>query len=80
MGVFYEVRVHVAEYQDDYKGRKGSSTSMGIRKVKKQRFVSGGFLRSFTYHKEMFQSINSTIFFFFWNLKNTFFNKSQTYD
>ena len=34
MGVFYEVRVHVAEYQDDFKGRKGSSTSMGIRKVK----------------------------------------------
>ncbi|XP_023336007.1 arrestin homolog isoform X2 [Eurytemora carolleeae] len=33
MGVFYEVRVHVAEYQDDYKGRKGSSTSMGIRKT-----------------------------------------------
>ena len=38
MGVFYEVRVHVAEYQDDYKGRKGSSTSMGIRKVSRRTF------------------------------------------
>jgi hypothetical protein len=33
MGVFYDVRAHIAESQDDYTGKKGSTVSMGIRKV-----------------------------------------------
>merc|ERR1719483_151335 len=33
MGVFYDVRVHLAESTDDYVGKKGSTVSMGIRKV-----------------------------------------------
>ena len=33
MGVFYDVRVHLAEDADDYQGKKGSTVSMGIRKV-----------------------------------------------
>ena len=34
MGVFYEVRVHLAENADDFVGKKGTTVSMGIRKVK----------------------------------------------
>jgi len=33
MGVFYDVRVHLAEDHDDYIGKKGSTVTMGIRKV-----------------------------------------------
>ena len=33
MGVFYDVRVHIAENAEDYQGKKGSTVSMGIRKV-----------------------------------------------
>ena len=33
MGVFYDIRVHLAENADDYQGKKGSTVSMGIRKV-----------------------------------------------
>ena len=33
MGVFYDVRVHLAENSDDYVGKKGTTVSMGIRKV-----------------------------------------------
>ena len=33
MGVFYDIRVHLAENADDYNGKKGSTVSMGIRKV-----------------------------------------------
>lgn len=33
MGVFYDVRVHLGESQDDYVGKKGSTVTMGIRKV-----------------------------------------------
>lgn len=33
MGVFYDVRVHLADQAEDYTGKKGSSVSMGIRKV-----------------------------------------------
>ena len=33
MGVFYEVRVHLAENADDFVGKKGTTVSMGIRKV-----------------------------------------------
>jgi hypothetical protein len=36
MGVFYDVRAHIAECQDDYTGKKGSTVSMGIRKVSNQ--------------------------------------------
>ena len=34
MGVFYDVRVHLAESGDDYQGKKSSTVAMGIRKVK----------------------------------------------
>ena len=34
MGVFYDVRVHLAESADDYQGKKSSTVAMGIRKVK----------------------------------------------
>ena len=34
MGVFYDVRVHLAESSDDYQGKKSSTVAMGIRKVK----------------------------------------------
>ncbi len=34
MGVFYDVRAHIAESQDDYTGKKGSTVGMGIRKVR----------------------------------------------
>ena len=33
MGVFYDVRVHLAENSDDYVGKKGTTVSMGIRKA-----------------------------------------------
>ena len=33
MGVFYDIRVHLAENADDYTGKKGSTVCMGIRKV-----------------------------------------------
>jgi len=33
MGVFYDIRVHLAENADDYQGKKGSTVSMGIRKA-----------------------------------------------
>ena len=33
MGVFYDVRVHLAESADDYQGKKSSTVAMGIRKV-----------------------------------------------
>ena len=33
MGVFYDVRVHLAENADDYVGKKGSTVGMGIRKA-----------------------------------------------
>jgi len=33
MGVFYDIRVHLAENADDYNGKKGSTVSMGIRKA-----------------------------------------------
>ena len=33
MGVFYDVRVHLAESGDDYQGKKSSTVAMGIRKV-----------------------------------------------
>ncbi len=33
MGVFYDVRAHIAECQDDFTGKKGSTVTMGIRKV-----------------------------------------------
>jgi len=33
MGVFYDIRVHLAEDADDYQGKKGSTVSMGIRKA-----------------------------------------------
>ena len=33
MGVFYEVRVHLAENGDDFVGKKGSTVSMGIKKA-----------------------------------------------
>ncbi|XP_023327176.1 phosrestin-1 [Eurytemora carolleeae] len=32
MGVFYDVRAHIADANDDYTGKKGSTVSMGIRK------------------------------------------------
>ena len=35
MGVFYEVRVHLAENADDFVGKKGTTVSMGIRKVRR---------------------------------------------
>lgn len=31
--MFYEVRVHLAENADDFVGKKGTTVSMGIRKV-----------------------------------------------
>ena len=34
MGVFYDVRAHIADAQDDYVGKKGSTVCLGIRKVK----------------------------------------------
>jgi arrestin-2 len=33
MGVFYDIRVHLAENADDFLGKKGSTVSMGIRKA-----------------------------------------------
>merc|ERR1712203_1249784 len=33
MGVFYDVRVHLAESSDDYQGKKSSTVAMGIRKA-----------------------------------------------
>ena len=33
MGVFYDVRVHLAENPDDYVGKKGTTVSMGIKKA-----------------------------------------------
>jgi len=33
MGVFYDVRVHLAETADDFVGKKGSTVAMGIRKA-----------------------------------------------
>ena len=33
MGVFYDVRVHLAETSDDYVGKKTSTVAMGIRKA-----------------------------------------------
>ena len=33
MGVFYDVRAHIADAQDDYVGKKGSTVCLGIRKV-----------------------------------------------
>ena len=33
MGVFYDVRVHLAETSDDYVGKKSSTVAMGIRKA-----------------------------------------------
>jgi len=33
MGVFYDIRVHLAESADDFNGKKESTVSMGIRKV-----------------------------------------------
>ena len=33
MGVFYDVRVHLAENSDDFVGKKGTTVSMGIRKA-----------------------------------------------
>merc|ERR1711990_844485 len=33
MGVFYDVRVHLAESADDFVGKKGTTVSMGIRKA-----------------------------------------------
>lgn len=38
MGVFYEVRVHLAENADDFIGKKGTTVCMGIRKVKSDNF------------------------------------------
>ena len=42
MGVFYEVRVHLAENADDFVGKKGTTVSMGIRKVRRggNKFLS----------------------------------------
>ena len=31
--MFFEVRVHIAETKDDFKGKKSSSVSMVVRKV-----------------------------------------------
>jgi hypothetical protein len=36
MGVFYDVRAHITECQDDFTGKKGSTVTMGIRKVSVQ--------------------------------------------
>ena len=33
MGVFYDVRVHLAETENDFVGTKGTTVCMGIRKV-----------------------------------------------
>ena len=33
VGVFYDIKVHLAEHAEDYTGMKGSTVSMGIRKV-----------------------------------------------
>jgi len=33
MGVFYDVRAHIAESADDYVGKKSSTVTLGIRKV-----------------------------------------------
>ena len=33
MGVFYDVRVHLAENSDDFVGKKGTTVNMGIRKA-----------------------------------------------
>ena len=39
MGVFYEVRVHLAENADDFVGKKGTTVSMGIRKVNNMAMI-----------------------------------------
>ena len=33
VGVFYDIRVHIAENDDDHTGKKESTVMMGIRKV-----------------------------------------------
>ena len=40
MGVFYDVRVHLAENADDYVGKKGTTVGMGIRKVGKKETIN----------------------------------------
>ena len=38
MGVFYDVRVHLADGSEDYTGKKGTTVAMGIRKAQYASF------------------------------------------
>lgn len=40
MGVSYDVRLHVADSVDDYKGTKKASVNMSIRKVRARKISS----------------------------------------
>lgn len=59
MGVSYDVKLHVADNSEDFKGAKKASVSMGIRKVSplSNRFMGNGkfykgenFWHFFTFH------------------------------
>lgn len=51
MGVFYDVRVHLAENADDYVGKKGTTVGMGIRKVGKKETIMKYSSKKFLKHK-----------------------------
>ena len=51
MGVFYDVRVHLAEGSEDYVGKKGSIVTMSIRKVKLDKKVKKNDKKM--YHKQI---------------------------
>ena len=50
MGVFYDVRVHLAENADDFIGKKGTTVGMGIRKVGKETILRGNHLAFNLWH------------------------------
>ena len=55
MGVFYDVRVHLAENADDYVGKKGTTVGMGIRKVGKKETIMKYSSKKFLKHKPIKQ-------------------------
>ena len=72
MGVFYDVRVHLADGSEDYVGKKGTTVAMGIRKAQyasfdmKQRSPTATTGRrqhsSVTHHPAPYTNIRYSIF------------------
>ena len=42
MGVSYDVRLHIADHAEDYKGAKKGTVAMSVRKVRDSMHTAGG--------------------------------------